>query len=114
MLKPLCQGDATQLAHAVQQVTTMCPPLVAACRGLASKLSRAPRQVEVLDTTKTILESALQLVFAARESGGNAKATATHQALVDAHSNTKVMRGLGWGWGSVVCGTKACQGHVDG
>ena len=50
--------------------------------------------MSLLEETKTIVESALQLIYAARDAGGNAKATHTHQALSEAHVSSKVCSGL--------------------
>uniref|UniRef100_A0A673IVB9 Talin-2-like n=1 Tax=Sinocyclocheilus rhinocerous TaxID=307959 RepID=A0A673IVB9_9TELE len=41
-------------------------------------------KMNILDQTKTLFESALQMLYAAKEGGGNPKATHTHDAIAEA------------------------------
>uniref|UniRef100_A0A671T637 Talin-2 n=1 Tax=Sinocyclocheilus anshuiensis TaxID=1608454 RepID=A0A671T637_9TELE len=41
-------------------------------------------KMNILDQTKTLFESALQMLYAAKEAGGNPKATHTHDAIAEA------------------------------
>lgn len=48
-------------------------PLIRASVGVASKLQDHQQQMTFLDQTKTLAESALQMIYAAKEGGGNPK-----------------------------------------
>ena len=48
-------------------------PLASATIGAASNSVNHQRQMDILDYTKTLAESALQLSYAAKEGGGNPK-----------------------------------------
>lgn len=59
-----------------QQVTQLAgyfEPLIQASVGVASKLKDHQQQMTFLDQTKTMAESALQMLYAAKEGGGNPK-----------------------------------------
>lgn len=58
--------QATQLAGYFE-------PLIKASVGVASKLKDHQQQMTFLDQTKTMAESALQMLYAAKEGGGNPK-----------------------------------------
>ncbi|KAM4572492.1 talin-2 isoform 3-T7 [Odontesthes bonariensis] len=78
------QGDSAQLGHKVTQLASYFDPLVVASVGLASKLHDHQQQMTILDQTKTMSESALQMLYAAKEGGGNPKASHTHDAISEA------------------------------
>ncbi|XP_072321618.1 talin-2a isoform X2 [Eucyclogobius newberryi] len=78
------KGEASQLGHKVTQLAGYFDPLIAACVGLASKLRDHQQQMTFLDQTKTLAESALQMLYAAKEGGGNPKAIHTHDAILEA------------------------------
>lgn len=48
-------------------------PLVMAAIGTVSKILSSQQQMAVLDQTKTLAESALQMLYTAKEAGGNPK-----------------------------------------
>lgn len=48
-------------------------PLIMASIGTASKILSSQQQMAVLDQTKTLTESALQMLYTAKEAGGNPK-----------------------------------------
>ncbi len=55
-------------------IANLIDPLADAAIGFASKLpGGAQNQTEVLDKTKTVAESASQLIYAIKESSGNPK-----------------------------------------
>lgn len=66
------------------QVSSYFEPLVLAAVGVVSKLMNHQQQMNLLDQTKTLAESALQMLYAAKEGGGNPKVSVS---------------GAGWGWG---------------
>ncbi|KAG7522077.1 talin-2 isoform X1 [Solea senegalensis] len=78
------RGEAAQLGHKVTQLARYFDPLIVASVGLASKLHDHQQQMTILDQTKTLSESALQMLYAAKEGGGNPKASHTHDAISEA------------------------------
>ncbi|KAK7891552.1 hypothetical protein WMY93_023515 [Mugilogobius chulae] len=78
------RGEAAQLGHKVTQLASYFEPLIVASVGLASKLHDHQQQMNILDQTKTLSESALQMLYAAKEGGGNPKACHTHDAISEA------------------------------
>ncbi|XP_055078502.1 talin-2 [Periophthalmus magnuspinnatus] len=78
------RGEAAQLGHKVTQLASYFEPLIVASVGLASKLQDHQQQMTILDQTKTLSESALQMLYAAKEGGGNPKACHTHDAISEA------------------------------
>uniref|UniRef100_A0A671WDN6 Talin 2a n=1 Tax=Sparus aurata TaxID=8175 RepID=A0A671WDN6_SPAAU len=67
------RGEASQLGHKVTQLAGYFEPLIVASVGVASKLNDHQQQMTFLDQTKTMAESALQMLYAAKEGGGNPK-----------------------------------------
>uniref|UniRef100_A0A287DCJ1 Talin 2 n=1 Tax=Ictidomys tridecemlineatus TaxID=43179 RepID=A0A287DCJ1_ICTTR len=67
------RGEAAQLGHKVTQLASYFEPLILAAVGVASKILDHQQQMTVLDQTKTLAESALQMLYAAKEGGGNPK-----------------------------------------
>uniref|UniRef100_A0A8C5ECF9 Talin-2 n=1 Tax=Gouania willdenowi TaxID=441366 RepID=A0A8C5ECF9_GOUWI len=78
------RGEASQLGHKVTQLAKYFDPLIRASVGVASKLNDHQQQMTFLDQTKTLAESALQMLYAAKEGGGNPKASHTHDAIAEA------------------------------
>ncbi|XP_067390905.1 talin-2 isoform X2 [Emydura macquarii macquarii] len=78
------RGEAAQLGHKVTQLASYFEPLILAAVGVASKILDHQQQMTVLDQTKTLAESALQMLYAAKEGGGNPKASHTHDAITEA------------------------------
>lgn len=69
-------GSTPECPHPFQQVTQLAgyfEPLINASVGVASKLKDHQQQMTFLDQTKTMAESALQMLYAAKEGGGNPK-----------------------------------------
>uniref|UniRef100_A0A8C7E6W5 Talin 2 n=1 Tax=Naja naja TaxID=35670 RepID=A0A8C7E6W5_NAJNA len=77
------RGEAAQLGHKVGAQDYF-EPLVLAAVGVVSKLMNHQQQMNLLDQTKTLAESALQMLYAAKEGGGNPKASHTHDAILEA------------------------------
>lgn len=57
----------------VSQMVSYFEPLIMAAIGTASKIHNSQQQMSVLDQTKTLAESALQMLYTAKEAGGNHK-----------------------------------------
>ncbi|KAJ8260864.1 hypothetical protein COCON_G00165870 [Conger conger] len=75
------RSEASQLGHKVSQMVSYFEPLIMASIGTASKILNSQQQMNVLDQTKTLAESALQMLYTAKEAGGNPKAAHTQEAL---------------------------------
>ncbi|XP_030623059.1 talin-1 [Chanos chanos] len=75
------RSEASLLGHKVSQMVSYFEPLVMAAIGTASKILNSQQQMNVLDQTKTLAESALQMLYTAKEAGGNPKAAHTQEAL---------------------------------
>ncbi|KAM3599464.1 uncharacterized protein V6R79_006136 [Siganus canaliculatus] len=75
------RSEASQLGHKVSQMASYFEPLIMAAIGTASKILSSQQQMAVLDQTKTLTESALQMLYTAKESGGNPKAAHMQEAL---------------------------------
>ncbi|KAM9590959.1 talin-1-like isoform 1-T1 [Morphnus guianensis] len=79
------RAEASQLGHKVSQMAQYFEPLVIAAIGTASKTPNHQQQMNLLDQTKTLAESALQMLYTAKEAGGNLKQAAhTQEALEEA------------------------------
>uniref|UniRef100_A0A8C3GAY7 Talin 1 n=1 Tax=Cyclopterus lumpus TaxID=8103 RepID=A0A8C3GAY7_CYCLU len=74
-------SEASQLGHKVSQMASYFEPLIMAAIGTASKIVSSQQQMAVLDQTKTLTESALQMLYTAKEAGGNPKAAHMQEAL---------------------------------
>ncbi|XP_076808289.1 talin-2-like isoform X3 [Clavelina lepadiformis] len=72
------KGDAAQLGRQVAQMGNYFEPLTNATIGAASNSVNHQRQMDILDYSKTLAESALQLMYAAKEGGGNPKDPQLH------------------------------------
>ncbi|KAM4050130.1 LOW QUALITY PROTEIN: talin-1 [Anomaloglossus baeobatrachus] len=88
LIEPLAtaaRADSSQLGHKVSQMAQYFEPLTHAAIGAASKTINHQQQMNLLDQTKTLAESALQMLYTAKEAGGNPKvATHTQEALDEA------------------------------
>uniref|UniRef100_A0A4W3IZV0 Talin 1 n=1 Tax=Callorhinchus milii TaxID=7868 RepID=A0A4W3IZV0_CALMI len=67
------RAEASQLGHKVSQMASYFEPLTMASIGAASKAINHQQQMNLLDQTKTLAESALQMLYTAKEAGGNPK-----------------------------------------
>uniref|UniRef100_A0A665VQ36 Talin 1 n=1 Tax=Echeneis naucrates TaxID=173247 RepID=A0A665VQ36_ECHNA len=75
------RSEASQLGHKVSQMASYFEPLIMAAIGTASKILSSQQQMAVLDQTKTLTESALQMLYTAKEAGGNPKVAHMQEAL---------------------------------
>jgi len=81
--------DSGQLGRQVLQLASYFEPLAQATIGSASQSSNHQRQMDILDYSKTLAESALQLMYTSKEGGGNPKAVNTHEAILEASVASK-------------------------
>lgn len=72
---------STLLLPQVTQLAGYFEPLIMAAVGVASKLNDHQQQMTFLDQSKTLAESALQMLYAAKEGGGNPKVRLFHPML---------------------------------
>ncbi|XP_035720068.1 talin-1-like isoform X2 [Vespa mandarinia] len=77
-LRNAAKYEAENVGHSVNQVALYCEPLVSCAVGAASNMVHSKQQMVLLDQTKTVAESALQLIYVTKESGGNPNATSLH------------------------------------
>ncbi|XP_061468480.1 talin-1 isoform X2 [Rhineura floridana] len=77
------RAEASQLGHKVSQLAQYFEPLVLAAVGAASKTLNHQQQMNLLDQTKTLAESALQMLYTAKEAGGNPKQAAHMQEALE-------------------------------
>ena len=70
--------EAERLGHAVSALISYFDPLVNNAIGCSSNMVSSKQQILLLDQTKTVAECAQQLLYAAKESGGNPKAQHIH------------------------------------
>lgn len=89
-LNPVPAG-ADSRPHLLPQVSQMAQyfePLTLAAVGAASKTLSHPQQMALLDQTKTLAESALQLLYTAKEAGGNPKVLSWGAAAAEGEAGT--------------------------
>ena len=82
-------------------MTSYFDPLAEAAIGTASKTMNSKQQMNLLDLTKTVAESALQFMYAAKEGGGNPKVCVMGGEVGGSWIKTshQEREGLGWGGG---------------
>lgn len=74
MATPVGRGatsEAERLGHAVRELDLLLPGLVSNALGAASRAPNSSAQLTYVEHTRTVLESVEQLVFAAKQAGGN-------------------------------------------
>ncbi|XP_031433991.1 talin-1 isoform X2 [Clupea harengus] len=108
------RSDASQLGHKVSQMVSYFEPLIMAAIGTASKILNSQQQMNVLDQTKTLAESALQMLYTAKEAGGNPKAAHTQEALEESVQMMKeAVDDLGGTLGEAASAAGAVGGMVN-
>ncbi|XP_064644913.1 talin-1-like isoform X4 [Lineus longissimus] len=83
-IQSAAKSEAENLGHCVTTFSSYFEPLSRGAIGTASKTMNSKRQMEILDQTKTVSESAMQFMYAAKEGAGNPKtfqAVHTHNAI---------------------------------
>ena len=83
-----CQ-DATQLGSRVTQTGQFSSPLASSTIAVASLSAPSSRQVDLIDHAKTVGEALLQLVYAAKEAGGNRNIESAHESV---HESVDMVR----------------------
>lgn len=67
------RSEAENLGHQVSSLTSIIDNLIGNIVGTASNIIETKEQVNLLERTRTVLESCVQYICAAKESGGNSK-----------------------------------------
>ncbi|XP_063985728.1 talin-2 isoform X1 [Diachasmimorpha longicaudata] len=88
-LRTAAKYQPENVGPCVQQLARSYEPLVASAIGAASNMVNSKQQSVLLDQTKTVAESALQLVYVAKEAGGNHEAIALHPEVDESVEGTK-------------------------
>lgn len=81
--------EAENIGHSVTHLIEYFEPLVNGTIGAASNLMHSKAQTTLLDQTKTVAESALQLLFATKDCGGNPRAANIHPEIDEFTSSTR-------------------------
>ena len=74
-------GEAENLGHRVTALANQFPQLASAAIGLISRTQSSQLQMSLVEEIKTVIESALQLLYASKEAGGNPKVCLLHEYL---------------------------------
>ncbi|XP_065168829.1 talin-2-like isoform X5 [Atheta coriaria] len=76
--------EAEHLGHGIHQMVQYFEPLIQGGIGAASNLNNSKQQEVLLNQLKSVTESALQLVYTAKDCGGNPKAVKLHPEVDEA------------------------------
>ncbi|XP_044590897.1 talin-2 isoform X1 [Cotesia glomerata] len=88
-LRVAAKYEAENIGYSAQQIANCCERLVTGAIGAASNMVNSKQQTVLLDQTKTVTETALQLVCVAKETGGNSESAALHAEVDDSIESTK-------------------------
>ena len=80
LVKEAAKSEAEKLGHSVTDMANFCESLMKSSQGIASTSLTTVRQVKILEQAKTIGESTVQFLYAAKEGGGNKKKFAAGKA----------------------------------
>lgn len=81
--------EAENIGHSVNQLVQYFDPLVNGTIGAASNMMHSKHQTTLLDQTKTVAESALQLLYATKDCGGNPRAANIHPEIDEFTTSTR-------------------------
>ncbi|XP_030385593.1 talin-2 isoform X4 [Scaptodrosophila lebanonensis] len=82
------KNNAEQLGHAVGEISRYIVPMVNGAIGACTHIVHTNQQMSLINQTKSVVESAITLVQAAKDSAGNPRATHAHPRLDDAIDST--------------------------
>ena len=86
-LRSAAKQEPEKLGHMINKMVGYTEPLAYGAVGAASRTNNSQRQMTILDQSKTVAESLLQLTLASKDGGGNPKAT-QHHAGIDECADT--------------------------
>lgn len=89
-VKNAAKKNAESLGHAVNQIAKHSVPLASGTIGVCSHVVHHVQQTVLIDQAKSVIESAIQLVQAAKEAGGNPRAIHLHHELDECTQSTHV------------------------
>ncbi|XP_055385289.1 talin-2 isoform X2 [Condylostylus longicornis] len=81
--------NAEQLGHAVGEISRYVVPMTNGAIGACTHIVHTNQQITLINQTKSVVESAIELVQSAKESAGNPKAVKAHPMLDDSIQNTR-------------------------
>lgn len=88
-IKSAAKRNAESLGHAVTEISRYILPLTQNAIGASSHIVHSSKQIEFIDQTRSVVESARELVEVAKEAGGNPRATHLHARLNDGVDNVR-------------------------
>lgn len=88
-IKLAAKRNAENLGHAVGEVSRYVVPLTTGAIGACSHVVHSSQQIVFIDQTKSVVESARDLVQLAKEAGGNPRATHLHPRLDEGVDNVR-------------------------
>lgn len=88
-IKSAGKRNAESLGHAVTEISRYIVPLTYGAIGASSHVVHSSKQIILIDQTKSVVETARELVQIAKESGGNPRATHLHPRLDDGVENVR-------------------------
>lgn len=88
-IKSAAKRNAESLGHAVNEISRYIVPLTYGAIGASSHVVHTSKQIIVIDQTKSVVESARELVEIAKEAGGNPRATHLHPRLDEGVENLR-------------------------
>uniref|UniRef100_A0A0B7BNT7 I/LWEQ domain-containing protein n=1 Tax=Arion vulgaris TaxID=1028688 RepID=A0A0B7BNT7_9EUPU len=89
LIRQAAKEEPQNLGHLISTVSSYFEPLARSAIGSASRTVNSKQQMNILDLTKTVTESALQFTYACKEGGGNPKASHTHGPIDNAADDMK-------------------------
>ncbi|XP_018576944.1 talin-2 isoform X4 [Anoplophora glabripennis] len=88
-LRHAAKFEAENIGHAINQMVQYFEPLVQSTIGAASNMMNSKQQEQLLDQAKSVTESALQFIYATKDSGGNPKAVNIHPDIEECANSTR-------------------------
>lgn len=88
-IKSAGKRNAESLGHAVTEISRYIVPLTYGSIGASSHIIHSKKQTALIDQTRSVVESARELVEIAKEAGGNPRATHLHTRLDDSVENMR-------------------------
>lgn len=88
-IKIAAKRSAETLGHAVGEVSRYIVPMTSGAIGACSHVVHSSQQVVFIDQTKSVVESARELIQTAKDAGGNPRATQLHAGLDEGVTNLR-------------------------
>ncbi|KRT81226.1 hypothetical protein AMK59_5662, partial [Oryctes borbonicus] len=88
-LKQAAKFESENIGHSVNQLAQYFEPLVQGTISAASNINKSKQQEQILNQAKSVTESAMQLIGAAKDCGGNSKATNLHPEVDECAALTR-------------------------